>query len=89
MARKHECPDCGAAHELSAEGRIVRLEKRVKELETDRDAHRCGHGCTHYWWTTYPWIVTTGSGTGDVWQPDNSTTITYDSSNAPQITLTS
>lgn len=87
MARKHECPDCGASHDMSAEGRIERLEARVRELEADRDAHRCDHhGCIHYWWntpnTTYPSTDTNSTG-----KP--STTVSYDSTTAPQTTFTS
>jgi hypothetical protein len=72
MARKHECPDCGASHEMSTAGRIERLEKRVKELEADRNAHRCDHHyCNHWWWTntyyptttTQPVITYTDNGT--------------------------
>ena len=47
MAR-HECPDCGHVHELKAEERIKRLEKRVHELE----ANPCSH--PHWYWTYYP-----------------------------------
>ena len=80
---KHECPDCGASHEMSAEGRIAKLEERVRELEADR--HVCPHPHWYYQPTYYPWIVNTNAGT---WRPSDNTVITYDSTTAPQFTLT-
>lgn len=67
MARKHECPDCGVSHEMNADGRIERLEERVRELEAARNAHRCDHHhCNHWWWmnnyypnTTNPYPIIT------------------------------
>ncbi len=57
---KHECPDCGASHEMNAEERIKRLEKRIEELEAARPV--CPH--PHYWYTPtyYPtWTSNTTS----------------------------
>lgn len=45
---KHNCPDCGAAHEMDTAGRIERLEKRVKELEAQRP----------YYYPYYPVTIT-------------------------------
>lgn len=71
---KHKCPDCGAAHEMDAEGRIKRLEDRVAELEAKQSV--CPH--PHWYWTSgsnYPLTVTDGT----AWNPNlDDVTITYD-----------
>lgn len=73
---KHECPDCGATHEMSAEGRIAKLEERVKELEAKQ--HVCPH--PHWWYyPNYQWGTTT------TWTPDQPVTVTY-TSNAGELT---
>lgn len=77
---KHECPDCGKSHEMDAEERISRLEKRVQELEAQR--------CNHSWWS-YPYYyrpispmnvptITWSNGTTSTNPMLGSTTVWYD-----------
>jgi hypothetical protein len=71
---KHKCPDCGAAHEMDAEGRIKRLEERVAELEAR--PLTCRH--PHWWYTPtyYPTVITSGTS----WQPDSGPVVVYNTS---------
>ena len=78
---KHNCPDCGASHEMDTDGRIKRLEERVKELEARQPT--CGH--PHWWYTPtyYPTVISTPTylPNSTTWKPGGPITV-YSTSNS-------